>query len=175
MGVWVCHVSKPLQHIFNLKDSILQGKFVNSKVTKPGNTKILKTNFVDSLVVGFMENTIVKTGYVKRRLIIHQCQRGNMKKIIIIILMISFILPVASYGQQKEEVKKRYFISYAVHTLMNDGSMGSQGRVIHATFGNIEISLVREISSSDIVAIQQELQKQYPGRRVVVLYFQEFK
>jgi len=98
-----------------------------------------------------------------------------MKKIIIIILMISFILPVASYGQQKEEVKKRYFISYAVHTLMNDGSMGSQGRVIHATFGNIEMSLVREINSNDIVAIQQEIQKQYPGRQVVVLYFQEFK
>jgi len=58
---------------------------------------------------------------------------------------------------------------------MNDGSMGSQGRVIHATFGNIEVSLGREITSNDIVAIQQEIQKQYPNRQVVVLYFQEFK
>lgn len=96
-----------------------------------------------------------------------------MKRIIILLMIVFLLIPSISFGQQQK--KKSYFVSYAVHTLMNDGSMGSQGRVIHATFGNIEISLVREISSSDIVAIQQELQKQYPGRRVVVLYFQEFK
>jgi hypothetical protein len=102
-----------------------------------------------------------------------------MKKLMIVLVVMVILIPMVSVAQQTPDMsqhKYQYFISYAVHTQMNDGSLGSQGRVISATFGSMTVFYAKKLNTGQaIVELQKMIEQQYPNRQVVIIFIKELE
>jgi hypothetical protein len=102
-----------------------------------------------------------------------------MRRILLLLILLLAVFVGPAYAQTKAATKSTqpsfsYFVSFAVHTYMNDGSAGATGRIIHTTFGSMVVYNEKKISTSeDVATLQKYIQSGYQGRPVVIIFFRE--